>query len=363
VAAVIELRLCNANVPLAASNAHTAWHARASTLLELRVDGLCGFGEACPLPDYSKESTNEAQTWLQALPVARLGTIAAATTAQQLLRELDPILDSAPPSARFAVEAAALDVLGQRLGVPVWKLLATAQAALERLPIEPVSCRLFSVWDANYEATFDELVAAGVTSLKVKIGRDSEQEVNKLTALLRRTAAPPALRLDANRSLPSDTWEQQLAPFAALGPEFIEEPCAVAGLGRPRPLPFPLAFDESLIDSSGAASAVVDAWLECRAVRVLVLKPMLVGSFERCCAWARRAAAAGADLVVSHVFDGSVARAAYRQLSIALGSRRFAAGLGAHAGLALWAGDFESSHVPSYPGMGLLRKQRRAAQQ
>jgi L-Ala-D/L-Glu epimerase len=347
-----RLDVSEASVELAAVNAHSRWQTRRSARVKLVTDGFIGLGEAAPLPGYSAETLDEAIQCLRSLSTANLNLFCQAAAPAELLARLDAELVRFPPSARFAIEMAAFDVLGQRLGVPAWRLFCTGGLSSEDPPLEPPSCRLFSVWEPDYEAAFDALLASGVGCLKVKVGRDPLQEARRLTTLLRRAPTALVLRLDANRNLKGQGWLDQLAPLLSLQPEFVEEPCPIRELGAPRPLGFPLAFDEALTDPEEGVSAIVDSWLECRAVRVLVLKPMLVGSFNRSVAIAARAAAHGAEVVVSHVFDGSIAAAAYRHLSVALGSRCFASGLGEHPGLRLWADNTSGAQNPS--GLGLF---------
>jgi L-Ala-D/L-Glu epimerase len=347
-----RLHVSETSVELAAANAHSRWQTRRSARVKLVADGFVGLGEAAPLPGYSAETLDEAIQCLRSLSTATLNVFCQAADAVDLLAHLDAELVRFPPSARFAIEMAAFDVLGQRLGVPAWRLFCRYVPPSENPPSEPPGCRLFSVWDSHYEAEFDALLATGVSCLKVKVGRDPSQEARRLTRLLQRAPTALVLRMDANRNLKGPGWQEQLAPLLSLAPEFVEEPCPIRELGAPRRLGFPLAFDEAMTDPEEGVSAIVDSWLECRAVRVLVLKPMLVGSFNRLVAIAARAAAQGAEVVVSHVFDGSIAAAAYRHLSVALGSRCFASGLGEHPGLRLWADHASGAQNPS--GLGLF---------
>jgi hypothetical protein len=141
------------------------------------------------------------------------------------------------------------------------------------------------------------------------------------------------LRLDANGALPPLELDRWLAVFAELEPEFIEEPCALEQLGSPRRLSVPLAFDETL--SRAPLAGALAAWLQSGAVRAIVVKPMLLGGITQSLGWFHVARQHGQEVIVSHLFDGSVAAAMYRQLA-RFASPQLAMGLGSHDGLRLW---------------------------
>jgi hypothetical protein len=89
-----------------------------------------------------------------------------------------------------------------------------------------------------------------------------------------------------------------------------------------------------------------------------VLKPMLLGLLGAL-DLALAARAAGLDLVLSHTFDGPRAMAAARSLALALGQRRYADGLAAHAALEAWPEPIPSHVVAptisgwTSPGLGI----------
>ncbi|HEV8247374.1 MAG TPA: O-succinylbenzoate synthase, partial [Polyangiaceae bacterium] len=97
-----------------------------------------------------------------------------------------------------------------------------------------------------------------------------------------------------------------------------------------------------------------------QGVRVLVLKPMLLGLLGSL-RLAEQARAQALDVVVSHSFDGARAMATARTLALVLGTRPFADGLGPHPALAAWSAKL-APHVlaPSIQswtakGLGILR--------
>jgi len=271
--------------------------------LLVRIDdgGRSGWGEASPLPGYSPDTVDQAVAALEAWrspPAAPTAEAIAVATA-----------GVAAPSARCALETALLDLAAQRAGVPLHRWLGAA--APRPLPITP----MIESPDDDPPPWLGAWYAAGHRVLKVKVGRDLDRE---LRALARWRAVLPELRLraDANRGLPVADAAALCAALAAVGVEAIEEPVPVpALLALPR-LPLGVALDESLQDAG--ARALIDAVAARQPLVAVVLKPPALGGLLRCRALAARAAGHGAGAIVTHVFDGPVARAAAAELALAL---------------------------------------------
>lgn len=313
-----------------ASNAHQRWSQRASWVLTLDDGTTRGFGEASPLPGHSRESLEEVRGDLERLltaPLTCAGPTSEAGEVSTDLRWLQAACEPLrKPSARFALEMALLDYWSQKLAVPVWRLLTRAPVA--------ATLATSTVIDPLCEGALEQAERAlgdGIGTLKLKVGRDPEAEL-AFAAHLRQRAGPETLRLriDANRAWPLEQTPSYLERWAALAPEYVEEPSAHGPWERSSPVP--LALDESLRDVEPDV-----AWLARRpGAGVLVLKPMLLGGIVRCLAWARAAQQTGKAVVVSHLFDGPLALSACAQLAFAIQSPQCALALGPHAGLGAW---------------------------
>jgi L-alanine-DL-glutamate epimerase-like enolase superfamily enzyme len=345
-----------------AFNARQSWKERESLLFSLSTgDGLIGWGEAAPLPGFSHEGLTRVERDLANLSKARLVAALRLDTPRALLEALVPLCFDCSPSARFALETAALDLLGRRTERPLWQLLQQAEsggaseqataAASNGPPSTSRDCRLVDLTADS--ATLASLAQAREPgAFKAKIGRAPAAEAELLADLRHTWGAASTIRLDANRVLPERDLDACLSKFAACQPEFVEEPSAT--LGRPRRLPVALAFDESLLDAQ--ADPRVDErlrmWMDIGQVAALVIKPMFLGGFTAAMHWANLARGFGVAPVISHLFDGRIAHAACRHLSAAFGSRRFATGLAEHPALALWGDRFRTLDW-SKPGLGV----------
>jgi o-succinylbenzoate synthase len=321
-------------------------------------EGRTGWGEASPLPGFSREDLRACREALAALPWSRLvpADAPAAGAAWQLL-------DGLPAAARCAVETALLDLHGQRSGESVAALLARGMGrtgAGGPLAAIPVSALVGGESLAAVCESADAALRRGVRTLKLKLGRPGrfDFELQAARALRDRLGPEGGLRLDGNRAFSLDEARRLLPALAELVPEFIEEPLAEPQQLAALRSPVPVALDESL----GLLPArALRPLLQTGAASVVVLKPMALGGPRSCLALLEQlfdepGRARGAACV-THFFDGTVGYLAALHLAAALGSER-SCGLDAHAGLALGPRaplpgvDGGALQVPSRPGLG-----------
>ncbi len=368
------------------------WEERSGLLLTLGdAEGGRGQGEASPLPGYSSDTLSGARHELSAIEWARLPSV---DLDRAPLPQVERVLGAAglrSPSARLAVETALLDLAGGRLGLPLYRLLETghgstagvegragveedasvAEDADARAAAFPLAALLAG--DVLRHAV--RLVEEGYSCLKLKVGGDPDADLVLLEALRREVGAAVALRADANRSLPAASAEAWLREAAGFELEFVEEPVAFERLLELTATHVPIALDESLHAPAQQAplaplrEAATEAAEEFAADRIseaadagrcsfVILKPMALGGLGRCMRLAATARARGAEVVVSHLFDGPVGLAAAAELALALRPTP-AAGLAPHPGLGVWPAAvspaFQGARLALHdrPGLGL----------
>lgn len=308
---------------------------RAGLVLKLTDSaGNVGLGEASPLPGFSSDSLESCRAALERLEPRTLEP--CLTGAQPLLERLvqaRALLPAGSPAAAFALETALLDLACQRAQRSPFELLGyTPLARLE----------LNAVLDGTLPDALGRahaFVRGGYATLKVKLGARWEPALDTLRELSE--VGGLKLRADANQSLAASDLGRALPPLAALGLEFLEEPCAPESWPHvPRERP-PLALDESL---AGVTSAELPRLVRASGAQVVVLKPMALGGFCECLGLAQAARACGCDVVVTHLFDGPIALRAACVLAFMVQSPGLAAGVAPHAGLAAWP------PLPAAPG-------------
>jgi len=179
--------------------------------VNLEADGIVGWGEADPSEYYGET----ADTVVAALEVFR--PVIEAAPAPDDLESLETALRSLighNGSAHAAVSAALHDLIGKRLGQPLWRLLGLDPAAA------PLSSFTIGLDEPDI---VEEKVrqAARYPILKIKVGTERDEEV--LSAV--RSAAPDkTLRVDANAGWTPAEAIERIHMLAGFGVEFVEQP-------------------------------------------------------------------------------------------------------------------------------------------
>ncbi len=351
------------------------WKERGGLLLTLGdAEGGRGQGEASPLPGYSSDTLSDARRELSAIEWARLPSV---DLDRAPLPQIEPVLGAAglrSPSARLAVETALLDLVGGRLGLPLYRLLEQDASVVEDADARAVPVPLAALLAGDVLRHAARLVEEGYGCLKLKVGGDPDADLALLDSLRVEVGAAVALRADANRSLPAASAEEWLREAAGFELEFVEEPVAFERLLELTATHVPIALDESLhlpadqvrAPLRGAATEAAEEFAADRISEAadagrcsfVVLKPMALGGLGRCMRLAATARARGAEVVVSHLFDGPVGLAAAAELALALRPTP-AAGLAPHPGLGVWPAAvspaFQGARLAVHdrPGLGL----------
>ena len=285
---------------IASRGAAHRWSEREALLLAVHTDdGATGLGEAAPLPGMSIDTVADARAASDLLAERVLDTPSHAFAIADRI--------TAAPAARFAIETALLAAYAQHARTSVAALLT---------PLPHAELESAIVLDLPLP------VAARCIKIKVDRGIDHVRAI---------AAANPhaRLRLDANRAWTGAQTLDRLAAVADLPIDFVEEPCPDAHALLGEDLPCRLALDESLIDLAPAELARA---LESPQLAALMLKPTLLGGFQRCLALAKLAHRHGVAPIVTHALEGPIGFAACHELARAIGAD-VPVGLGAHSAL------------------------------
>jgi L-alanine-DL-glutamate epimerase-like enolase superfamily enzyme len=200
--------------------------------VELRHDGVSGFGEAAPIARY-EESAASALAFVEQ-HAALLGDDPFALEATSAhLAELP-----GEHAAKSALDAALHDLQGKLLGVPVWRLLGLPRTG------PPTS---WTVWlgDPDDMARRAERAAPRFSRLKLKLGGGDGLDVERVRAVRGVTELP--LQVDVNEWWTLDEALEALPLLAELGVEYCEQPLRAGDEGG-RTLkersPIPVYVDE-----------------------------------------------------------------------------------------------------------------------
>ncbi|MFY0576425.1 o-succinylbenzoate synthase [Cystobacter fuscus] len=284
--------------------------------------GRVGWGEAMPLAEFGTETPEACERVLTAL-LPSLRDAAGPPLAGPWAEGGEERFPANHPAARHALEQACLDLLAQRRGLPLCQLLSSeARTAVH------VNALLGAASPEELAHEARRAVAEGYETLKLKVaGRPVEEDATRLSAV-RGVAGVARVRIDANGGWTEPQAARALEVLGSEGVELCEQPVAAEALEALCRLaaraPCPLAADESLALPGAARKLLTSA----PTVRVLVLKPMVLGGLLPTLALAREAARQGVDAYVTSSLDGVIARAGAAHLAAALPSGRYASGLG-----------------------------------
>src|SRR5438874_6264000 len=216
-------------------------------LVRVRIvdrDGAEGWGEAAPNRFYG-ETTESAIAAL-----AKLAPVAERVLSRDpfALEDLETEMNSAlrlNGSIKAAISAAAHDLVGKRLDVPVYRLWGLDA---EKAPL--------SSFTIGIPASEKELVqrveeADQYPVLKVKLGSDRDADIIRA---VRRTAPTKTLRVDANAAWTAKHALRMIEMLAEYRIEFVEQPLPAHDLDGLRFVrersPLPIIADESCIVST-----------------------------------------------------------------------------------------------------------------
>lgn len=256
-----------------------------------------GWGEAAPLPGFSREELSEvvahARRVLSRWPGVRIP--ASETDLKGTLQRL-PVGTKCPASLHFAMDSAVLELIAMAADNSVATVLGATRPTIELNALIPHS----ETGVARRAALLQE---EGYRALKVKVGGSPVEDDIARVQKIREVIDPDVdLRLDANRA-----WSlEQAVVFAeglsGLDVAYVEEPLAdpemlddlVARTG------LPVALDET------TREVMPVALRRSPSVSAVVLKPMLLGGLSRVRAWCEAARETGATPVLSAAYESGV---------------------------------------------------------
>jgi L-alanine-DL-glutamate epimerase-like enolase superfamily enzyme len=202
--------------------------------VEIRHDGVSGYGEATPIERYD-ESAESALAFLREAEELLADDPFAFEEIEARLRERP-----GEHAAKAAIDAALHDLCGKLAGLPVWRLLGLRRAG------PPTS---WTVWlgDPDDMAKRAEKVRGRFKRLKLKLGGRDGLDVERVRAV--RGVADVPLQVDVNEYWSLEEALEALPQLAELGVEYCEQPVPAGDPDGPelkRRSPLPIYVDEDL---------------------------------------------------------------------------------------------------------------------
>ena len=252
------------------TTAHGSLPVREGAIVQVQTNnGLVGFGDIAPLPEFCSETLADA---LNAFP--ELVTYISAMSVDEALTFLWQHLDEYPSSLMSGLELALLDAQGKARGCPLSQLLleysgrAGIYATRKHVSVNTV------IGAATLDAAVEEARSAvlkGFGCVKLKVG--AGQATIERVAAVRQAIGPAVhLRLDANEAWNFEQAKTILRACEAFDIQYVEQPLPrhdIAGMARLRSVvAIPIAADEAVSDLES-----VRLLMRAGAADILIVKP------------------------------------------------------------------------------------------
>ncbi len=158
------------------------------------------------------------------------------------------------PSARAALDIALYDAFTKVLDLPLVKFLGQK---IESLPTS-ITIGIKNVEETLREA--DDFIRQGFKIVKVKLGKDLAEDIERMIKLRERVGRRVVLRVDANQGYSVDQTREFWQKTADLNIELIEQPLPAKAVDQMKSLPDEIkrktAADESLITPRDALNLI-----------------------------------------------------------------------------------------------------------
>ncbi|MDH5399204.1 MAG: dipeptide epimerase [Cyclobacteriaceae bacterium] len=173
------------------------------------------------------------------------------------------------PAARAALDIALHDAYGQHLGIPVWKYLGRCVKPLAT----SVTIGIKNV--AETVAETEEYYGEGFRVIKVKLGLDVEEDIERMAKMRERYGDEIIIRIDANQGYDLNTTIDFFNRTKKYNIELIEQPIAAKAVDEMKSLPAEIrekiAADESIISAKDAIR-LLDGTRACEIFNIKLMK-------------------------------------------------------------------------------------------
>jgi len=280
-------------------------------------DGLSGFGEASPLPGFSRESMEQTGLYLFEAATELLGQ-SVLSSLSEVSHAIAAIVPADCPSVRFCLETALCDLAARREGKPL-ALWLNGQSRRE-VPVNYLLGASHVDWDnltsviGNYQA------------VKIKMSGHLENDIECVRKVRQIAGKKVNIRIDANRCWNYEKAAGALEKMQEFGIEYVEEPVA--------------AFDVEQVfrrrDKTGVRIALDEALVECGNPEALVtsgvgdvviVKPTLIGGIWRIFQLASFIRSHNQQIVITSSLETEVGLSALLHLAAAIDYVNYPCGL------------------------------------
>ncbi len=255
----------------------------------LTDEGIVGWGEASPsrrITGETVESTIYAvKNYLKPVLVGK-----DPICVNDILKEIDKNLQG-HSSAKAAVDMALYDILGKNFNLPLCKLLGSSKNII----VTDITIGIKSPKEMAKSAI--EFVDRGFRTLKIKVGTDPLEDVERVKAVRDAVGDKIIIRVDANQGWTPKQAVKTIKKIEKYGIELVEQPVPwwdLDGMAFVREnVDTPIAADESVHSPVDALRLV-----KSKAADIINIKLMKCGGINKALKIANIAEAADIELMI-----------------------------------------------------------------
>lgn len=210
-----------------------------------------GIGEASPSKRVTQETQETVLHSYEEICPRLIGM--CPLRIEEIIETMDKIV-AANPSAKAAIDMALHDILGKTTKKPLFKLLGGFRESV----LTDITLSIKSPEEMARDAA--SAVRKGFEALKVKVGLDTEQDLERVKRIRESVGADTAIRLDANEGWNLRDAIKVLSRLAPFDIELVEQPIKaedIKGLAKLRKRSsIPIMADESVHTPSDAIRVI-----------------------------------------------------------------------------------------------------------
>ncbi len=275
-------------------------------IVKICTEEYCGYGEAAPAPRITGDTVES--------------TVAALHRFKPLIITKDPVkigkivemMNSSivgSPSAKAAIDFALFDILAQKADVPLKDLLGGRKERIETSLTVDIGSLEYTLKSAR------KLLDAGAKVLKVKIGLNPQEDIERVRAI--RNITDAKIRVDGNQGYSLKRAIRVLKEMEKYEIEFAEQPIPASEIDNLKILresvDIPIIADESVHNS-------LDVLRLIGKVDGINIKLMKSGGIYEAMRMASIARAAGMRIMVGCMIETQVGIAAGTHFALGIGA-------------------------------------------
>ena len=275
-------------------------------IVKICTEEYCGYGEAAPAPRITGDTVESTVAALK-----RFKPLIIGRNPVKIGKIMDDLNSSllGTPSAKAAIDFALYDILAQKLEVPLKDILGGKKDKIE-------TSLTVDIGDLNYTLQHArKLLDAGAKVLKVKIGLNPDEDIERVRAIRKMTDAK--IRVDGNQGYSLKRAMKVLREIEKFEIEFAEQPIPASEIDNLKILresvDMPIIADESVHNS-------LDVLRLIGKVDGINIKLMKSGGIYEAMKMASIARAAGMKIMVGCMIETKVGITAGTHFALGIGA-------------------------------------------